>query len=169
MTDISAPAYAAKQRENMNIRAWIIAFFTAGAAALLSFDIFGQVLSPLSGNATLAPVGLANSSIKAVFGSGYSPGAEALYYAAGLIAYPVGWALIGNPLRQRNVPAMHWMIGALLYGVALWVFALFVMAHLVGGMPAFLGWNDITWVALVGHIVYAVVFASVWHGLRPTK
>lgn len=39
-------------------------------------------------------------------------------------------------------------------------FALFVLAHLVLGMPAFLGFSGITWAALVGHVIYAGVLAA---------
>jgi hypothetical protein len=31
------------------------------------------------------------------------------------------------------------------------------MAHLVAGNKPFLGWGGITWVALWGHIIYALV------------
>ncbi|MEL7255133.1 MAG: hypothetical protein AAGL23_13225, partial [Pseudomonadota bacterium] len=77
--------------DTQSIKAALIAFFTAGAAAFIAFDLFGQVLSPMFGFATLAPVGLANATISAVFGSGYRPGAEALHFFAGLVAYPLGW------------------------------------------------------------------------------
>lgn len=132
----------------------------AGAFALLAFDFFGQVLSPMLGYAKLAPVGLANSVIKSVFGAGYRPGAEALHFAAGLIGYPLGWAILER-LRQTFAPAVPWLLAAVGYGVFLWVFALYGMAHLVAGMKPFLGWGGITWVALWGHILFAVVAAAI--------
>lgn len=167
MADITHSPPRSAAMDPSVIKSILIAFFTAGAAALLAFDFFGQALSPMLGFAQLAPVGLANGTIKAVFGAGYKPGAEALHYFAGLVAYPIGWAMIGEPLRQRILPSMPWLIASALYGVALWVFALFIMAHLIVGMPAFLGFTGITWVALVGHVLYGVVFAAVWQGLRP--
>ena len=85
----------------------LIAFFTAGAAAFIAFDLFGQVLSPMFGFATLAPVGLANATIAAIFGSGYRPGAEALHFMAGLIAYPLGWLLIAEPIRAKFTPFIY--------------------------------------------------------------
>ena len=48
-----------------------------------------------------------------------------------------------------------------LYGVLLWVFALYVMAHLIAGNPPFLGFTGITWVALVGHVLFALVAAAI--------
>ena len=47
----------------------------------------------------------------------------------------------------------------MVYGIALWVFALYIMASLIAGNKPFLGFSGITWVALWGHIVYAVVMA----------
>lgn len=138
----------------------------AGAAALLAFDIFGQVLSPGAGFAALAPVGLANATIKAVFGSGWRPGAEGLHYLAGLVGYPLGW-VIAETVRRRVMPALPWLVAAVAYGVVLWVFALYVMAHLVAGMKPFLGWNGITYVALWGHILFAVVAAAVYRWRHP--
>ena len=113
------------------------------------------------GFAGLAPVPLANSAIEAVFGAPYEPGAQLLHYIAGMIVYPLGWMLIARPLAARFAPALPWGIAATLYGVALWIFALFIIANLVAGLPAFLGFTGITWVALVGHVLFALVAAFV--------
>ena len=133
----------------------------AGAAATVAFDFFGQSLSPMLGLAKLAPVGLANSTIQTLFGAPYGPGAHLLHYLAGLVAYPVAWLLIARPLAARLAPGLPEAAAAAVYGVALWVFALYVMAHLVAGMPAFLGFGGIAWVALAGHVLYALVAAGV--------
>ncbi|MEM1428448.1 MAG: hypothetical protein AAGG09_03210 [Pseudomonadota bacterium] len=138
-----------------------ITVLTAGAFSTVAFDVFGQALSPALGYAQLAPVGLANATIQAVFGSGWRPGAEALHYFAGMVAYPAGWLLIAEPLRARFAPFVPWIGAAVLYGIFLWAFALYGMAHLVAGMPPFLGFTGITWVALVGHVLFAVVAAGV--------
>jgi len=47
------------------------------------------------------------------------------------------------------------------FGVVIWAFALYVMAHLVSGNPPFLGFTQLTWVSLVGHIVYGLALAAV--------
>lgn len=133
----------------------------AGSLATAAFGVFGESLSPALGFATLAPAPLANSVIEAVTGSPWMPGAEALHYATGLVAYPLGWLLVARPLARRLAPGLGWLAPSIAYGVALWVFALFVMAHLVAGMPAFLGFGGIAWVALAGHVVYAAVVAAV--------
>ena len=160
MTDATAPLTA--QIDATDIKSKLVSFFIASAAALLAFDIFGQVLSPMFGFATLAPVGLANATIKAVFGAGFKPGAEALHYFAGLFAYAFGWVAIAEPLRRKIWPSFPWLVSAILYGIVLWAFALYVMAHLVTGNKPFLGWTGITWVAFWGHILYGVVIAWVW-------
>ncbi|MEP4196530.1 MAG: hypothetical protein ABJL99_12950 [Aliishimia sp.] len=140
-----------------SIRSTAITVLTAGAFATIAFDAFGQALSPLFGYAKLAPVGLAGASLKAMFGANPSGAAHLLHTLTGLIFYVVGWAFIARPLQRAVMPKLHWSLTAIAYGVALWVFALYVMAHLVTGNKPFLGFTGITWVALWGHIVYALV------------
>jgi hypothetical protein len=133
----------------------------AGSLATVAFDFFGQSLSPMLGFANLAPVPLANNVIQVLFGSTYEPGAQFLHYVAGMVAYPLGWMLVARPLAAWLTPALPWWVAATLYGVVLWVFALFVMAHLVAGNPPFLAFTGITWVALVGHVIFALAAAAV--------
>ncbi|MEL6423808.1 MAG: hypothetical protein AAFQ42_15415, partial [Pseudomonadota bacterium] len=79
----------------------------------------------------------------------------------GVVFYTLGYLLIARPIQKMVMPKLHWSVTAVAYGVVLWVFALYVMAHLVAGMKPFLGFSGITWVALWGHIVFAVVAACV--------
>lgn len=139
----------------------IFILLSAGALATLAFDAYGQGISPLIGDARLAPVGLANSTLKTVFGASPKGLAHLLHASTGLIFYVLGYFLIARPVQRAVLPAVPWLVTAVVYGVALWVFALYIMAHLVAGMPAFLGFSGITWVALWGHILYALVAASV--------
>ncbi|MGD1884077.1 MAG: hypothetical protein ACFB11_17430 [Paracoccaceae bacterium] len=136
-----------------------ITVITAGAFATIAFDAFGQAISPLFGFAKLAPVGLAGASLKAIFGANPAGAAHLLHFVTGLVFYAVGWFAIARPLQRAILPNLHWALTAVAYGVALWVFALYVMAHLVTGNAPFLGFTGITWVALWGHIVYALVAA----------
>ncbi len=62
---------------------------------------------------------------------------------------------------DRVAPGLNWFLSATLYGIGLWVFALYVMAHLVASNPTFLGFNQLAWVALVGHVLYAWFVALV--------
>ncbi len=139
----------------------ILTLLGAGALATVAFDAFGQGLSPLLGYAKLAPVGLASSTLKQVFGASPSGAAYLLHVATGLIAYTLGYFLLARPIQRAIMPSLHWSVTAVVYGVVLWVFALYIMAHLVAGMPAFLGFRGITWVALWGHILFALVAAAV--------
>jgi len=143
----------------MSYRNTAITILTAGSFATIAFDVFGQALSPLFGYAKLAPVGLAGSTLKSVFGVAPKGAAYLLHALTGVIFYAAAWGLIVRPLQRAVMPTLHWSVGALLYGAALWVFALYGMAHLVAGMKPFLGWSGITWVALWGHIVYALIAA----------
>ncbi|MEM1277920.1 MAG: hypothetical protein AAGH74_15460 [Pseudomonadota bacterium] len=151
----------------------ILTVLLAGAMATVAFDFFGQALSPLLNGlgtdfigAKLAPVPLAQSVLAKFTGI---PGKElralgipyGMHILTGMIAYPLGWLLVARPIYRKVLPDLPWIIPAVLYGVVLWVFALYVMAHLVAGNPPFLGFGKITWVALWGHIVFAVVAAWV--------
>ena len=105
--------------------------------------------------------------IQAFFGAPNEAGAQFVPYFAGMIAYPLGWLLIAEPLRARILPAMPWLVAAGLYGVGLWIFAMSFMAHLIAGQPAFPGFTGIIWVALVGHVLFGLVTALVARRMRP--
>jgi hypothetical protein len=139
----------------------VLTLLSAGALATVAFDAFGQGLSPLLGYAKLAPVGLAGATLKQVFGENPAGAAYLLHLITGLVFYTLGYFLIARPLQRAIVPSLHWCLTAVAYGIGLWIFALYIMAHLVAGMPAFLGFTGITWVALWGHVVFALVAAAV--------
>ncbi|MEM1074026.1 MAG: hypothetical protein AAF665_01395 [Pseudomonadota bacterium] len=133
----------------------------AGASATIAFDVFGQAISPLFGFAKLAPVGLAGATLNNVFGANPSGAAYLLHSVTGLVFYVLGYYALARPIQRAVLPGLHWSITATVYGIALWAFALYGMAHLVAGMKPFLGFTGITWVALWGHILYAVVAAAI--------
>ncbi|MEM6667183.1 MAG: hypothetical protein AAF638_12365 [Pseudomonadota bacterium] len=133
----------------------------AGVAATIAFDVFGQYLSPALGFAKLAPVPLAQSVIRTVTGINSADLANVLHYITGLLFYPLGYILFARPAAKAVMPNLPWWITASVYGVVLWAFALYAMAHLVAGLPPFLGFSGITWVALVGHVVFALVVGAV--------
>ena len=54
---------------------------------------------------------------------------------------------------------------AVLYGFGLWVFAIGGITA-VAGLPFFLNFTGITWVALIGHVLWAAVFAAIWETAR---
>lgn len=146
----------------------------SGAFAVLAFDLFGQTISPLLKDivptlgSKLAPVGLANQSIGVITGLGGKVISQLgighlVHLLTGLLIYPLAYLFVARPISQKIAPFIPWWGTGVVYGVALWVFALYVMAHLVAGNPAFLGWSGITWVALWGHVVFGLVIAAgVW-------
>jgi len=134
-----------------------------GLLATIAFDVFGQWLTPTLGFARLAPVPLATQTLQVLFGPFESAamGGTVVHWLTGILFYPIGYAFIALPLARAIIPGINWFIVALVSGVVLWVFALYVMAHLVAGNPPFLNFTGITWVALVGHVLYAIVVAAV--------
>ncbi|MFT4794191.1 MAG: hypothetical protein ACJAVR_003910 [Paracoccaceae bacterium] len=138
----------------------LITMLIAGSAATVAFDFYGQALSPLMGFPNLAPVPLARQTLQTVLGTSTEAAGQLLHYIAGMIVYPLGW-MIGRKILHRVMPDLHWLIGAAAYGVGLWVFAIGFMASFVNGNPFFLGFTGITWVALVGHVLFALVAALV--------
>ncbi len=156
-----------------NIRT-LVTILLSGAFAILAFDLFGQTISPLlkgivpTLGAKLAPVALANQSLGVITGLGakfisQNGIGHGLHLLTGLFAYPIGYMFIARPISLKVAPIVPWWAVGIAYGIVLWVFALYVMAHLVAGNPAFLGWSGITWVALWGHIVFGLVVAAfVW-------
>ncbi|GIT90951.1 hypothetical protein JANAI62_14050 [Jannaschia pagri] len=139
--------------------AWTL--LIAGALATIAFDLFGQGLSPLFGFAKLAPVGLATGTVKSVFGVAPKGIGDVVHILTGMIAYPLGYFLVARPLAAKFTPWLHWSLVSVAYGVGLWVFALYFVAHLIAGNAPFLGFSGITWVALWGHVLFAVVAAAV--------
>lgn len=133
----------------------------AGALATIAFDLFGQALAPMFGFAKLAPVGLATATLKTVFGDVPKGSGDLLHVFTGMFVYTMGYVLVARPIQQKVMPNLPWPVTAVVYGIALWVLALYIIAHLIAGNKPFLGFTGITWVALWGHIVYAVVAIGV--------
>ena len=129
----------------------------AGAAATVAFEIYGEVISPSLGGSRLAPVPLAGQVWSTLAGYQSRTMANLLHYLAGIIGYPLGFALIARPLWHKFAPWLPWFAVAVLFGIIQWVFALYGMAHLIAGNKPFLGWTGITWAALWGHILYALI------------
>ncbi|MEM6847010.1 MAG: hypothetical protein AAF580_02930 [Pseudomonadota bacterium] len=135
----------------------------AGIVATLAFDLFGQWLAPALGYSRLAPAPLASQVLQVMFGPFEAARAAGnwMHWFTGVFAYAFGYVLIALPVARKIMPALPGLVVATVYGAVLWIFALYVMAHLVAGNPAFLGFGELTWVALVGHMVYAWALAAV--------
>lgn len=147
----------------------------SGAFATLAFDLFGQTISPMLKSvlspylgAKLAPVALANQSLGVITGLGTkfisaNGIGHLMHLITGLLLYPIGYMFIARPISKKIAPFIPWWGTGVAYGIALFIFALYIMAHLVAGNPPFLGWGGITWVALWGHIVFGLVIAAFVH------
>ena len=142
------------------------AMFIAGFLATTAFDLWGQTISPALGFANLSPHGLAKS-LFGVLGlpNGDFAGYYMHFYLVGLIGYPVGYLYIFRPLWERVTGMTHWFVPSAIYGFGLWVFAIGGITA-IAGLPLFLGFTGITWVALVGHVLYGIVAGAVLDHLR---
>ncbi|MEJ6394786.1 hypothetical protein V8J82_16100 [Gymnodinialimonas sp. 2305UL16-5] len=138
----------------------LVLLLLSGAAGTLAFDLWGKAIAPLLGLGGLAPVGLARGFLGALGLPNGAPWGNAMHlFAVGLVAYPVGWLYIARPIFAKVMPGLHWSISSAIYGVALWIFAIGGIAAFAGN-PAFLGFARIAWVALAGHVIYAIVAAA---------
>lgn len=141
--------------------------FLAGAVATMAFDLWGQLVSPGLGWANLSPHGLAKSLL-GTFGlpNGDFAGYFVHFYLVGLIGYPVGWLFIFKPIWGKVLGGVGgWFVPAAVYGFGLWVFAIGGITA-IAGLPFFLNFSGITWVALVGHVLYGIVLGLVMHLAR---
>lgn len=135
--------------------------FISGVLASIAFDLWGQLISPSLGFATLSPHGLARSLLSTLgLPSSDFAGYFVHFYLVGLIGYPVGWLFIFAPLWGRVVGQSHWFVPSAIYGFGLWVFAIGGIT-MIAGLPFFLNFTGITWVALVGHVLYGIVLVAV--------
>lgn len=138
--------------------------FLAGAVATMAFDLWGQIVSPGLGWANLSPHGLAKSLL-GTFGlpNGDFAGYFVHFYLVGLLGYPIGWLFVFKPIWNRVLGGVGgWFLPAAVYGFGLWVFAIGGITA-IAGLPFFLNFTGITWVALVGHVLYGIVLVLVLH------
>lgn len=160
MSDVNGQRQSAADVPSISVQT-LGAMFIAGFLATNAFDIWGQLISPGMGFANLSPHGLAKSLLaKLGLPSGDFAGYYVHFYLVGLIGYPIGWLFIFRPLWTRIVGAgAGWLLPSAIYGFGLWVFAIGGITW-IAGLPFFLNFSGITWVALVGHVVYGIVLVA---------
>lgn len=129
----------------------------AGAAADTVWEIWARFITPLWVGGPLQPAAL----VRSVFGLESWTVAELIHIVVGVVFYPLGYLYIARPLARTVVPWMHWLLVGAGFGAGLWVFALYIMAHLIAGLPAFLGFIPLAWASLVGHTIFGIVTAAV--------
>ena len=142
----------------------VLLLIISGSVATVAFDLWGQAISPgLFGWAKLAPVGLATQTVQTVFGFRSVPAGHFMHlFLVGLIAYPFGWVYVARPILERLVPGLPLIATSAVFGFGLFIFAIGIIAGpLFAGNPWFLNWTGITYVALIGHVLYGIVVAYV--------
>jgi len=134
----------------------LLCIAAAGLAGLVVWEAFARLVAPLWLGYALAPADL----IEITLGITGWP-AHLLHLLTGLVFYPAGYVLVLLPLMRAAVGDLPWPLPGLVLGVATWIFALFVMAHLVGGLPPFLEFDAVAWASLVGHVLMGLAIAFV--------
>ena len=129
----------------------------AGVAADLTWEIWARLITPLWVGGPLEPAAL----VQSVFGLESRLVAEIIHLVVGFLFYPLGYLFIARPIAAAITPWAPWWLVAIGYGIGLWIFALYVMAHLIAGLPAFLGFIPLTWASFAGHVLFALVLAWV--------
>ena len=139
----------------------LVTALLAGLAADITWEVWARVITPqLPGvGGALQPAAL----VQSVFGFDNLALAELIHAIVGIVFYPLGYLYIARPLARLVVPGLPWWAVGLGFGVGLWVFALYVMAHLFGGQPPFLGFIPLTWASLAGHLLFGFIVAAVVH------
>ena len=140
----------------------IITVLLAGIAAEVVWEIWARLITPIFVGGPLEPAAL----VQDVFGLKTRLPAEIIHFLVGLIAYPLGYIFIAQPVARAITPFFPWWIVAIGYGIGLWVFALYIMAHFFAGQPPFLGFIPLTWASLVGHLAFSVALAAVVRARR---
>lgn len=132
----------------------------SGIMAIAVWELWARLIAPIWIGGPLEPAGL----VQAAFGIGDRTTAEIIHFATGIIAFPFAYVLIARPLTKLILPFIPWWIVALGYGAILWAIALYGIAHYIAGMPPFLGFGDLTWASLVGHLVFGLTLGGVVNG-----
>lgn len=140
--------------------------FLAGFVATIAFDVWGQMISPALGLPALSPHGLARSLLGTLgLPNSNFAGYFVHFHLVGLIGYPIGYVFVLRPVWSLITGgAGGWLVAATIYGFGLWVVAIGGITT-IAGLPFFLGFTKITWVALVGHVLYGIAFGAVWQAI----
>jgi hypothetical protein len=129
----------------------------AGLAADLTWEVWARLITPLWVGGPLEPAAL----VQSVFGLQSRFLAEIIHFVVGFAFYPLGYLYIARPVAQNVTPFLPWWVVAAGFGAGLWVFALYVMAHLIAGLPAFLGFIPLTWASFGGHVLFGLIVGFV--------
>lgn len=136
----------------------------AGAAADIVWEFWARVITPMLVGGPLQPAAL----VQSVFGFNNLLVAELIHGVVGVVFYPLSYLFIARPVARVVTPFLPWWAVGIGFGLGLWVFALYVMAHLIAGLPPFLNFIPLAWASCAGHVIFGVVVAAVvrWREAR---
>ncbi|HKH33495.1 MAG TPA: hypothetical protein VKA80_04910 [Beijerinckiaceae bacterium] len=139
--------------------ATLVTSLIAGIAADVTWEFWARVITPfLPGvGGPLEPAAL----VQSVFGLKSRLVGEIIHLVVGFVFYPLGYLFIARPLQRAIIPGLPWYLTATGFGVGLWIFALYVMAHLIAGLPAFLDFIPLAWASFGGHVIFGLVVGVV--------
>ena len=154
------------------IRKTLMTALIAGAVSLTVWEIWAKVFAPFYMGGGLSPIGLVKSSLgigKETFGplgaakSGAvgTAVANGIHILTGLLAFPLGYIIGARPISRAVMPQLPWYVTGAVYGVVLYIFGMYVMAHLFAGLPPFLGFSALSQASLVGHTLLGIAIAYV--------
>ena len=129
----------------------------AGAAADFVWEIWARGVTPYLVGGPLQPAAL----VQSVFGFNDWVWAELIHLVVGVVFFPLGYLYVARPVARVVTPFLPWWIVGIGFGLGLWVFALYVMAHLIAGLPPFLGFIPLAWASCFGHALFGLVTAAV--------
>ncbi|GAB4167365.1 MAG: hypothetical protein OHK0024_02470 [Thalassobaculales bacterium] len=138
-------------------RSLLVTAVLAGIAADLAWEAWARGVTPFLVGGPLEPAAL----VQSVFGFDNRLLAELIHLVVGVLFYPLGYLFIARPIAGALFPWMPWWLVAAGFGVGLWVFALYIMAHVFAGLPPFLGFIPLAWASLAGHVLFGLVVGAV--------
>lgn len=134
-----------------------------GLAGLAAWEIFARLAAPLWLGFALDPRTLIDAALGIT-----GHGAVLVHLCTGLLLFPLAFLLVARPLARFLAPVLPWWGVAGVFGLVLWVFAGYVVASLMGGMPAFFGFGAVAWASLVGHGALALSMGAAAQMRRAT-
>jgi hypothetical protein len=135
----------------------ITTILLAGLSADILWEVWARGITPLLVGGPLEPAAL----VQSVFGLSSRFLAEVIHFVVGVVFYPIGYLFIARPLQRLIFPSLPLFLTGAGFGIGLWLFALYVMAHLIAGLPPFLGFIPLSWASLGGHILFGLTVAYV--------
>jgi hypothetical protein len=129
-----------------------------GVAGLAAWELFARLAAPLWLGFALDPRTLIDAALGIV-----GPGAIVVHLCTGLLLFPLAFLLVARPLARLLAPVLPWWGVAAVFGLVLWVFAGYVVASLMGGLPAFFGFGAVAWASLIGHGALALSMGAAAH------